>query len=358
MRRVLIVATVVLTAAACARGIIRASPWLDRLAWHASHVLVATEGEEIDGNVKVLEAWKGNVAAGTTLSIPELAAFAPEKERTIATLFPDRPGGVVSGHRMVLFLVRTSAEADGDATEVRWKPAATIGGVRVSVAWLEDGQAYAIRQMLNPGPAEMVPLHMSEAMFRVETLRMNDVRRAFDRAVDLDDTAERARALEPYAWMRRWPEVHASAIRQLIACGQDGYGVLMALLQSHRFSTQYHTMVREIGETGHPAVGPFLTRLVKMDLTYMRRVAPALRETGREYPALENPDAPRFPDRMSRLNYAVYYLRELGYAGCRDAIRELLSFWKAEPLLEEHYGEEIIPNCKAILETPDSAGGT
>ena len=154
-----------------------------------------------------------------------------------------------------------------------------------------------------------------------------------------------------------WPEVHSSALRKLITCGKEGRLVLLSLFFSHGFSSQYHMMVREVAETGHPAAGPLLTRLVRTDLAYMRRLAPGLKETGREYPALENPDAPRFPDRMLRLNYAVYYLRKLGHMGCRDVIRELLAFWKATPMLEQHYGEKIIPNCEAILETLDSAGG-
>jgi hypothetical protein len=43
---------------------IRPSFNLQNCSWHATHVVVATEGEKIDGVLKVLESWKGDLAPG------------------------------------------------------------------------------------------------------------------------------------------------------------------------------------------------------------------------------------------------------------------------------------------------------
>ncbi|MGD2114647.1 MAG: hypothetical protein PVG07_06335, partial [Acidobacteriota bacterium] len=41
---------------------IRPSFHLDLVAWEATHVVVATEGPEIDGELTVLESWRGDLA--------------------------------------------------------------------------------------------------------------------------------------------------------------------------------------------------------------------------------------------------------------------------------------------------------
>src|SRR5206468_844470 len=67
-----------------ATAAIRPSFHLDTCSWRATHVVVVSEGETIDGAVTVLESWVGDLRPGDTLAVPELAAFAPEKARAIA----------------------------------------------------------------------------------------------------------------------------------------------------------------------------------------------------------------------------------------------------------------------------------
>ena len=53
------------------------------VAWNATHVLLVTEGDTIDGKVQVLEVWKGAMERQQWITVPELAAFAPPESREI-----------------------------------------------------------------------------------------------------------------------------------------------------------------------------------------------------------------------------------------------------------------------------------
>src|SRR5580658_2628 len=61
----------------------RPSFYLDACAWDATHIVVVTEGERTDGQVSVLESWKGDLKPGDNITVPELAAFEPQSSRII-----------------------------------------------------------------------------------------------------------------------------------------------------------------------------------------------------------------------------------------------------------------------------------
>src|SRR5262249_53146583 len=80
-------AIVVFLSAGAAPAAIRPSFQLDSCAWAATHVIVVTEGARIDGVVEVLESWAGDLKKGDTITVPELAEFAPEAKRRVAPSF-------------------------------------------------------------------------------------------------------------------------------------------------------------------------------------------------------------------------------------------------------------------------------
>src|SRR5262245_53018718 len=91
---------------------------IETAAWNATHIVLASEGEEIDGRLKVRESWKGDLQPGDTIDVPELKMFQPDEARKIDRRFtftterPEALAKTVTGDRMVLFLVRGEA-ADG-----------------------------------------------------------------------------------------------------------------------------------------------------------------------------------------------------------------------------------------------------
>jgi hypothetical protein len=117
---------------------------LDDCGWNATHVVVVTEGDRIDGTVEVLESWRGNLRKGDVIHVPELAAFASRESRWIwnddevyNTGRKLAPGELthVTCSRMVLFL-KWNPEGT-DPSKGAWAAAAPEGGLRVSLAWVE-----------------------------------------------------------------------------------------------------------------------------------------------------------------------------------------------------------------------------
>ena len=124
---------------------------LDRCAANATHIVVVTEGDKIDGIVEVLEFLEGRLKKGEILTIPELAEFASAEARKVQKNYyalgedqdATRPE-FVRGSRMVLFLI-WEPKSDTELNSMPpWRPANDLDRkVRVSVAWVEQGKIYA-----------------------------------------------------------------------------------------------------------------------------------------------------------------------------------------------------------------------
>ena len=138
----------------------RPSFYLDYSLWKATHIVLATEGEAIDGRLTVMESWKGDLAQGAELILTELAGFADERSRQVSWRgktqdLPEPYVDLVTGSRMVLFLVKSAQPQEGKAADKQasvWKPASYAGqdGLKVSVVWIENGETYAFQQIMNP----------------------------------------------------------------------------------------------------------------------------------------------------------------------------------------------------------------
>jgi hypothetical protein len=137
------------------------------LACQATHIVKADEGQEIDGVVRVIESWKGDLEKGVTITIPELLAFNNTESRTIDTTWlrnKDEFPRILSGLQMILFLKelpQRSIEADeihsnNEGVKVQWAPASLA--MQVSSAWIEDEQTFAYVQVRDSGPSILVPL--------------------------------------------------------------------------------------------------------------------------------------------------------------------------------------------------------
>lgn len=214
-----ILGTLVLLAVAAPRASASRGPdfGLDENGWDATDIVVVTEGETIDGKVKVLETWAGSIAVGQELEFPELARFAPERERTVTWTGAeyDCPAIVVSGSRMVLFLFRERAALEAVDS---W------GHHSTSTAWIEGGQAYTRSyDMFGATLGE----HGTEEAMRTRVLELRKLKEARREALDLKDPAQRARALGPF--MHEWV-ARQGTLDGLVRCGPHALPVLCELL--------------------------------------------------------------------------------------------------------------------------------
>lgn len=105
----------------------------------STHIVVATEGDSIDGQLTVLETLKGDMKAGHHIIIPELGAFNSPESRAIECLFPaqicpdDTQKEFVTGTRLILFLRSESHQ---------WKGIGELS-VYQSTIWIEGRKSFA-----------------------------------------------------------------------------------------------------------------------------------------------------------------------------------------------------------------------
>jgi len=131
---------------------IRPSFLLDYCSWHATDV-VLVEVTPRPGVFRVMESWKGHLKAGNLVTVPKLQ---PPTGAMEIVAYPREFDDIVKGglneqipaqrisSQMVLFL-KESPEASSD----HWKSADLFGEMKASAVWIDGGQLYAFRQLVN-----------------------------------------------------------------------------------------------------------------------------------------------------------------------------------------------------------------
>ena len=147
---------------------------IEDAAPRATHIVLATEGDEIDGQLTVIDSWKGDLKANEVIKVPEMKAWSRVEARRIlgdyenwyrvthSELINHLPTHV-SGKRIVLFLIK-----DAD----RWRPASKTGEIEMSVAWVEGRYVLAYRQHFNPGPVELWPSRETAEEFKANVAKV------------------------------------------------------------------------------------------------------------------------------------------------------------------------------------------
>ena len=384
--------TRVATVACCAVAVcgkcqagIRPSFYLDAVAWEATDIFIASEGEKVDGNLTVTAVWDGNLVVGDSVSVPELASFATEASRTVKPFWEQKDNDapvVVSAQRMVLFL--KAAKEKNSPRERIWHPAAPEG-VNVSVAWISNGHVYAFVQVMNPGPSVLVEQRFSEAEMKEKVAGIVKVRKILCEIAGMEDAKDRAKKAAEYL---AFPNAQArrEASKILGTCGKDGLSVLLDILRDDTRSELHRGAVRVIardassalrdsgkdalpvltnilrnqsklslhedvitamGFVGGKTVASDLTALVGKELTFWREVAPGLKRgwwngTGTEFEILR--------DRYSVVKEAFYALRKLKPPECKASVTEFRDFWRSLPQLEDKSGlDQMSQACDAVL---------
>lgn len=312
---------------------------LDASAWSATDVVVVSEGVAIDGEVTVLEVWKGDLPRGGVHRIPDLAAFAPEEaRRTSEAAGPVRPV-VVDAERIVLFLRR---EAGGDAP--RFAPAASWGGLRVSMAWLDRGRAWAWVQLENGGPLRLVDVGSElDVEARVAALtRLQADLRATSAIGELD---QRVRALARFA---REPVASAEAFQLLTACGHAAVPALEALMAPEvGLAPQAAEALLQLPGDEAPAA---LLRVLAEELEFWSARGPGLPRGWWTGDALPGAEAELLRRRWGRVLVSIQALAALRAEEARPTILRHLELWSSTPALAEAGDGRVPEACRQALD--------
>jgi len=127
---------------------------LEHCAWHATDIVVASEGDTIDGELSALTVLSGGLKIGDSVSVPELGQFRLKESRTVRSFrntSDDKEHPLVlTGERMMVFLKRGEGKTGSGPN---WGPASPFfAGMDVSVVWIANGHVYGFTQVRNPGP--------------------------------------------------------------------------------------------------------------------------------------------------------------------------------------------------------------
>lgn len=355
LRAMLVLGTVsgLLTCSASASAGIRPSFNEDHCTWNATHILVVTEGDKIDGDVEVLESWKGDMKKGDRITIPELAVFAAEKERAVNYMFIEKTPGLaarVTCSRMVLFLTkREKKAAGGQRGQVVWEPAAEWGGVKVSTAWVEAGRVYAFAQQINPGPSELISWGITERELHTGVEGVLQTRAVLSKALAGPDADKSAEAVLQLLRRTESDYVRSLALDAVVEAGEVGLPALRRVLGEAALEGQHGDAVWAMRKLPADLAATELTRVVTEELAYWRKVGPGLKKGWWDEVGMKAEEKERLRNRYSRAHSALQVLGNLRTEGCRDEVTAFRDWWKSLPQLG---GEltQMTHACDSVLE--------
>ena len=322
---------------------------LETVAWRAGDIVLVSGDAGRAGRCLVIEAWKGELKAGDTVTIPELAAFATDDSRAIhrwpreaATNLPTH----VSSSRMCLFLRKTASGS--------WEAADKTGGMKTSVAWIEESQAYAFVQRMNPGPSLLVPLHFSEGDLKAQVSDVVQTQEALANTVATTNLSQRAEALKPFISSKHW-FAQKEGFAELGKCGGAALPVLRGLLSDESLLAQHGEVIGALGQAGGTNVAAELTTLVEAETRFWKQTAPELKQgwwNGAGFQGAAEWSRVEFlRNRYVRLGAAIGVLGGLKYSGCKTAVAQLRDVWRSCPQLKEVGLGQMSQGCDRLLKT-------
>jgi len=331
---------------------------LEVSAWTATDIVVATEGTKIDGKLTVIETWKGDLKRDEEVSLPDLAGFAPESARLVSRGFweKDDPTKLpihVSGHRMVLFLTKSTTDAG------KWEPTGRHKAIEASVVWIDGGQTYSFIQWMNPGPSKLMSLDKSADDFIAEASEIVKTQSSIATAASIDDLKDRAETLKPFITSKHYFAPDA-ALHEMEKCGTAAMPILSTLIADDALLRQHGKYVETMGKACGAAAGPALTRVVATEAKFWKERIPTLDPLWQHYGTSNLPldEMLDLNGRLSRLAEALRALKESRYAESKGVVSELRSNFQSI-LLRKGEGDDVkwvIPACDETLKALEQSG--
>lgn len=349
LRALPVIFLMVLTSAEAHAGI-RPSFSLEHCAWHATDIVVASEGEAIDGKLSVLKVLDGALKIGESVSVPELGQFRAKENRTVRSFWrtseDKEPPLVLTGDKMVVFLKRNGSRAAKGST---WSPVSPFGGMKVSVVWINEGRVYGFTQVMNPGPSILTDQRLSADKLEQSILSIVKIRGDLRACGKL--TAAKCRAKTAAKFVDS-PLYYAreEAFRLLSECGDDALPYLRDLLRNKNKVRLHGKAIKALGAVGGEAVGPELTAIVEKELLFWKKTAPGLKVGWWNGKGLEWSQVGPLRDRYCVVLEVFYALRKIKSPVCRVPVREFRDYWRSLPQLESKSGlGQMSQACDAVL---------
>jgi hypothetical protein len=242
-----------------ANAFLRLSFDLHRCNTGASHVVV------VDSKGKVLESWRGDMNVGSEFPLKDCKLALKQPIWTLVSKLKGESAGEVTGNRLILFL-RKGNSTSGRGLTVAGYAAADSDDFEISVAWVENGKTYSLRQVKNPGPLVMIAgeteVEMKKAVFELNE-RIAGLLRT---ARGTRDQGSRSRLLVEI--VKQYPGFAADAFAGLEWCGPDGLPALRTIvakdaLTGHDETTATFRVMSLIGPSSRDDLVELFSRQLK-----------------------------------------------------------------------------------------------
>jgi hypothetical protein len=245
----------------------------------ASHVIVARKRAP-GGELVVEESLKGDLAPGTTLTVPFLAINDdPAERKVIGPSWAKEDGLTLKGERMYVFL-RRSPKGEWTTSSV-YDDIAHMGS-RPSFVWVESGHVfgpYSGMGYVTPRPGAVRTEYLDDLTSTrpVDEARLRRVIAdtigavaSLDRARAIPDKAKRAEAL--FALIDK--DRDGPALEALKSCGEAALPVLDRILADEERARLHFATVVTLTEIGAPGVDDLLVKQVEREAAFFGALPP------------------------------------------------------------------------------------
>jgi hypothetical protein len=307
---------------------------LDYCSWHATDV-VLVEVTPKSGVFRVMESWKGDLKAGNLITVPEMQP--PTGGMEIVSYprdFDDIVKGGANeqipaqhiGSQVVLFLKESS-----EASNNHWKSADLFGEMKASAVWMDRGQLYTFRQLMNPGPSVLVPWDMTLDKMKDRVSEIHRIELELVRVTAIEDDAARAEGLKVYA-RSDVLEARQLAFNELPKSGPKALPAIREMLSDPAFADERAELIKVFAEAGGESVGEELNVRLQEQVRFWQATAPTLPI------GWWNQDATPHAPLRERYTQTLQLVLALERVHCLQAVttaEQLGTFWRSLPQLND-----------------------
>jgi hypothetical protein len=328
---------------------IRPAFLLDYCSWHATDV-VLVEVTPKPGIFRVMESWNGDLKAGDLVAVPEMQP--PTGGMEIVSYprdFDDIVKGGANeqipaqhiGSQLVLFLKKSP-----EASSNHWKSADLFGEMKASAVWMDGGQLYTFRQLMNPGPSVLVPWDMTLDKMKERVSEIHRIELDLVRVTAIEDDAARAEGLKVYVRSDIF-EARQLALNELPKSGPKALPAIREMLSDSTFADERAELVKAFAEAGGESVGEELDVRLQEQVRFWQATAPTLSVGWWNQDA--NPHAP-LRERYSQTWQLVLALERVHYPPAVTTAGQLGALWRSLPQLNDPSGlDEMASECEKFV---------
>ena len=303
--------------------------------------------ENLDGDVWILESWKGDLRAGDRITIAALSTIAAPERRTILVWRGDSSDDTnrprqVTGRRMILFLRVTSPQGTFTPDKRTFEAPLSYTSLEgmppfvQCIGWVEKGEVYTYSdydgiRALRPGYRH----RGTEDAIKVNALHTIEVREKFDGAKKAFDRAstkvEKARAIEPLLLTDIY-ECRTAAYDLIVTCGDEAIPSLRRILEEESHAAFHSNALSALESTGSRLAPPVVVSYIEQEHAHWKKIGPSLKSRWYDVDGAE-----QLRYRYWGLTAALRLVENLKPPEVRETVKSLRDYYFSLP--PPSYGE-------------------